>query len=273
MNRQILIRLGLGGLAVCLLLFGVPSASAARTYNSQVKEGFNGANTVAFEANNDFWVSDGGHQVPNQTDKSSNGIYKIDALPSQTLLATPDTFVPWEYFSLAISVTVDQSSGEVFASQSNGRTVDIFAPASPTNHCEEGEPVCYTHSWTGINGVTNCCGGDLHVASDNSNGYSRGRIYLSISAPENNIEAFDSGERPVDFPATASYIEGNTLLGTPSGPFGAGGARLGRLQWRSFRHRRRERGGRRVRFNRHICQIFSGSGSIWGMGQPWWIGN
>jgi hypothetical protein len=219
-NRQVKCGLTVLISFICLLVVGAATASAARTYSSTVKEGFNGANTVAFEANNDFWVSDGGHQVPNQTDKSSNGIYKIDAFPSQTLLATPNTFVPWEYFSLALSVGVDQSNGEVFVSQSNGRTVDIFAPTSATNHCEEGEPVCYTHSWTGINGVTNCCGGDMHIAVDNSNGYSRGRIYLSISAPENNIEAFDSGERPIDFPATANYIKGNTLLGTPSGAFG-----------------------------------------------------
>ncbi len=205
---------------LCLLAFTASPVLAARSYNSQVGEGFNSPSGVSLEANNDIWVSDGGHQVPNQTDKSSNGIYKIDAFPSQTLLATPDTFVPYEYYSLALSVAVDQPREEVFVGQSNGRTVDIFAPASPTNLCAAGEPVCYTHSWTGINGVTNCCGGDVNLAIDNSSGYSEGRIYLSISSPEDNVEAFDFGEHPVDFPATASYIKGNTLLGTPAGPFG-----------------------------------------------------
>ena len=60
-----------------------------------------------------------------------------------------------------------------------------------------------------------------NVAIDNSNTFSRGRIYLSIPSPQNDVEVFDAAQRPVDFPATASYIIDNKLTGTPSGPFGS----------------------------------------------------
>jgi hypothetical protein len=220
-KRHIRLGPGLGALFSALFVFALAAAPAiaARTYNSQVKEGFNSPNTVAFEANNDFWVSDAGHTPPETEGQGQFGIYKISAFPSQELLAVPNTFAAWEFYILDLSVGVDQENGEVFASQANGREVDVFTPASETNKCPAGEPVCFTHRWTGINGVTNCCGGDIHIAVDNSHGYSRGRIYLSITAPENDVEAFDSGDRPVDFPATASYIRGNRLIGTPAGPF------------------------------------------------------
>ena len=39
-------------------------------------------------------------------------------------------------------------------------------------------------------------------------------------SPENDVEVFDAARRPVDFPATASYITDNKLTGTPKGPFG-----------------------------------------------------
>ena len=58
------------------------------------------------------------------------------------------------------------------------------------------------------------------MAVDNSNSYSRGRIYLSLTNPENAVEAFDAERRPVQFPATAPYIDGNAITGTPAGPFG-----------------------------------------------------
>ena len=55
---------------------------------------------------------------------------------------------------------------------------------------------------------------------DNSQLSSRGRIYLSLTSPEDNVEAYDAAERPVDFPARASYVEDNKITGTPHGPFG-----------------------------------------------------
>ena len=73
-----------------------------------------------------------------------------------------------------------------------------------------------------INGANTCfnCNPDIHVAIDNSDTFSEGRVYLSLTSPENDVEVFDAEQRPVDFPATASYITENKLTGTPSGPFG-----------------------------------------------------
>jgi hypothetical protein len=211
-RRQV--KIGLVALcgALCALAGSAGSASAARSYNTPVGESFSQPNTVVFDANKDIWVSDSGHFIPNQSSRGQNGLYQLDAFPSQHLLEVPDTYPAFEFFILSIQVAVDQSTGQVFASQANGRAVDIFTPT--------GGKYVFTHAWTGINEVTNCCPGDVHIAIDNSNGFSRGRVYLSLTAPENDVEALDAGQRPVDFPATASYIKDNRLTGTPSGPFG-----------------------------------------------------
>ena len=76
-------------------------------------------------------------------------------------------------------------------------------------------------TWSAINGVNNGQSfGGIHVAVDNSDGQSRGRVYLSLTHPEDDVEALDAERRPVQFPATADYIDGNAITGTPSGPFG-----------------------------------------------------
>ncbi len=69
-----------------------------------------------------------------------------------------------------------------------------------------------------INGIAGQSG--IHIAIDNSNTFSRGRVYLSLESPEDDVEILDAAQRPVDFPATASYIDGNLMTGTPSGSFG-----------------------------------------------------
>jgi hypothetical protein len=203
------------GVLLALLAAGPPAAGAAtRAYDSNI-HGFSSPSSVGFDAGGRVWVSDAGHyEVDPKTGKQNlngNGIYQYDPYPSQTLLTLPNTLSVWSFYSLALDLAVDQSNGEIFVGQANGRTVDIFE--------EDGE---YSHTWSAINGTAG--GGvaqqGIHVAVDNSNGYSRGRIYLSLTAPENDIEAVDAGQRPVPFPATASYIKENKLTGTPAGGFG-----------------------------------------------------
>jgi len=168
-----------------------------------------GGASVAITAHDDVWVSDTGQY--GYGNPGQNGLYEYNAYPSQTLLDVPNTVIPFAFYILDLQVAVDYGNGEVFVAQSNGRTVDIFE--------EDGT---YSHSWSGINGAKTCfnCTPIIHVAVDNSNTYSRGRVYLSLTSPENNIEMFDAAQRPVDFPATASYISNNTLTGTPNGAFG-----------------------------------------------------
>ena len=195
-----------------MLALGASSAFAERTFDSIVTP-FNGPTSVDFGADGNVWISDHGqlNKPPGQ-----EGVYEYTPFPSQTLLDAPDTKIEG---SLGIQLAVDQSTGEVFVAQYNGRNVAILAPNSPSHPCPNAEPYCFSRSWNHINGVFSFEPG-IHVAVDNSHSYSRGRVYLSLYQPEDAVEALDPSERPVDFPATASYIDGNTIIGTPSGPLG-----------------------------------------------------
>ena len=169
-----------------------------------------GGYSLAFDANGDVWITDEGEfssEYPGQ-----RGIYEYDAYPSQTRLDAPETSTPVGFQAVRMQVAVDQSNGELFVANSNPRKVDIYEETTAHTHV-------YSHSWTGINGVSNSS--TIHIAVDNSHSYSRGRIYLSLTEPEDDIEVFDAQQRPVDFPATASYLSKNILTGTPSGPFGS----------------------------------------------------
>ncbi len=189
--------------SLAILATDATSAIANRTLASQMP----GGTSVSFDANDNVWLTDEGSSGD---EPGHGGLNEYDAYPSQTLLAEPNTFTPWGFSILDLQAAVDQASNEVFVAQSNGRTVDIF------------KNDVYSHSWTAINGVMPCfsCSGSIHVAIDNTNTYSGGRVYLSLTEPENDVEAFDAAQRPVDFPATANYISNNKLSGTPSGPFG-----------------------------------------------------
>jgi hypothetical protein len=61
--------------------------------------------------------------------------------------------------------------------------------------------------------------GEISVAADNSAAGSRGRIY-TVSNGDDHVRAFNGSGEPEDFEAVKSYISGNTITGTPSGPFG-----------------------------------------------------
>ena len=199
--------------SLAVLALSASPVLGSRTFDSQI-DGFNSASSVAFDSNGDVWISDAGHSYPGNP--GGNGIYKYDPYPSQTLLDVPSSFAAWGFASLGLQLAVDQSNSEVFVSQYNGREVDIFAPDSASNPCEPGVTFCFSHSWTTINGSRGFDPG-IHVAIDNSSSYSRGRVYLSLAKPENDVEALDADQRPVDFPATAGYIKDNKLTGTPSG--------------------------------------------------------
>ena len=200
--------------AIGLLLAAImpEPALANRTYSGSTITGFNGPTSVAFDANEDVWISDGGHAVSGQTNSGNNGIYEYGPYPSQTLLEAPDTEQALGGAIFDLDLAVDDTSDQVFVAQANGRTVKIFD--------NEIEHEAFSHEWSGINGQPLNFSG-IHVAIDNSDTASEGRVYLSLTSPEDDVEAFDASQRPVDFPATASYIQANKLTGTPSGPFGS----------------------------------------------------
>src|SRR5215217_2351147 len=195
--------------AACAMALG--AAAADRQFETAMGS-LNQPWSVAIDGNDYVWVTDGGHF----TSSGSGGLYKYDPFPSQTLLGAPGTAGAFSGI-LNLTAAVDEETGEIYVAQSNGRAVYIFAPPSPSNPCKPGEPVCFTRAWTKINSSN---GSHIHIAIDNTASYSRGRVYLSLTSPENDVEALDSKQRPVDFPAKASYIEDNKLTGTPSGKFG-----------------------------------------------------
>jgi hypothetical protein len=207
--RRIVIGVAAFCAALGVLAHGAVSAFAERTYDSQIT-GFNDPSSAAFDADGNAWISSAGgtNGIPGVNNPGQNGIYKYNPYPSQTLLDLPNTYQPWSFYTLELQLAVDDATGEIFVAQSNERTVSIFDKKG-----------VYSHSWNAINGAVQDFDG-IHVAIDNTNTFSRGRVYLSLTSPEDDVEVFDAAQRPVDFPATAGYIENNKLLGTPSGPFG-----------------------------------------------------
>ncbi len=206
--RRRAIGLGLLCWVLAILALGVTSAFADRTYDSQAA--FSGASSAAFDANDNIWVT-GWYPTllkpqPGWDNPGYDGLDGLDAYPSQTLLDTPIT--PWSIDGQPYDVAVDQSNHDVFVGNANPNEIVIFSKTGFSRYT-------YTHSWTTIDGHSV----GANVAIDNSNTFSRGRVYLSIPSPQNDVEVFDAAQRPVEFPATASYISDNELTGTPSGPF------------------------------------------------------
>ncbi len=195
------------GILVAALGSSPESALADRTLDSKIS-GFPQASSVAFDSVGNAWITDAGH-VTSTPNAGTNGLYEYDPYPSHTLLNTPDTINAWGYASHLLQAVVDYQNGNIYVAMGNGRTLDIFDSSG-----------AFLEEWNKFEGSGGATQAGFHVAIDNSNTYSRGRIYLSLTAPENFVEMIDAERLPVDFPATASYINNNKLTGTPSGPFG-----------------------------------------------------
>ncbi len=207
----------LRGLSVGLLCtacvslgLGARTASAeppARAFDSQIEGGEGGfvnVQGIGFDGAGHLWIVD--DQVGEGPARLQRGIYKYSPYPSGELLSAPT--VP-AVFSLSreMHLSVDQATDEVLVSQSNGRRIFFFKEDA------------FTREWNKIDDIYGNQYG-IDVAVDNSQTASRGRVYLSLTSPENFIEVLESAQRPVELPASASYIEGNRITGTPQGPFG-----------------------------------------------------
>ena len=197
---------GAAALLAHLAWLVVPAGASERSYDSTISP-FNGPGSASFDAQGNVWVTDGGQF---KVTPGHQGIYLRSPYPSQTVLAEPNTNVPWGPGIISLQGAVNTATGELFVAQSSGRTVAIF----------DGQGN-YLRSWTAINGIYGFGEtGSIHVAVDNTDTDSGGRVYLALSKPENDVEAFDDAQRPVDFPGTAGYINENRITGTPEGPFG-----------------------------------------------------
>ena len=219
LSRRVAVRCMLLPLVVSVILLLVPPfalADTGRTYQAQIPL-LEEPSSVTFDSAGNSWIAQG-QAFPSVEE----GVFKYGPYPSLTEVATLTAYPPplagalHLYQGLAFSEATD----ELFLAHSNGRKVEIF-----------NDNGVFQRDWPTIDENLVLVGqGDpvIRIAADNSDSYSRGRIYLSLRAvenyasfvPSNTVEAFDAAERPVDFPATASYIEDNKLTGTPSGPFG-----------------------------------------------------
>src|SRR5664279_91673 len=137
-----------------VVAFANPSSN--RTRNTTINGfGTNGVSSAAVDGSDNVWITDGGQSGTKPPGIA--GVYKYDPFPSQELLAVPQTYGVWspgEY--LWLDAAVDNSTGEIFVGQANGREVDIYDPTSAAHECEANEPVCFSHKWTRINGALSC---------------------------------------------------------------------------------------------------------------------
>ena len=168
-------------------------------------------------------MTDGGQG--SKENPGNEGVYKYAPFPSQTRCSVPNTYESFSYYIFWLQPAVDNATGEVLIAQSNGRTLNFFVPrdalARSANEAGQAETYCWTAMGSHQRGQHVLqLHPNMHVAFDNSGTFSKGRVYLALTSPENDIEVFDNEERPVAFPATANYITKYKLTGTPSGNFG-----------------------------------------------------
>ena len=182
------------GSLVILALMAVP-AFAARSYDSQIT-GLTNPWGVSIDNADRAWIS--------QPEGGGGLISEFDAYPSQTLEGT-QTGEGHYGASYIRSIVIDNATGDLLVADSGPVVIDVF---------EEGTGPFVERFEHGFGG------GYLYVAADNSGGPANGRIYVSATVPH-SIQAFEANRSEHEFSDKgAEYVTGNTISGTPSGPFG-----------------------------------------------------
>ena len=237
---------------------------ADRTFDARMN-GFNSAASAAVDAGDNVWITDVGRR--RKRTRARTGSTNTTPSRRRTCLRCPTPTNRSGTSSLALQLAVDDATGELFVAQSNGRAVDIFAPKGGAAQCKEevGEPVCYTHAWTRINAATAGSNPKIHVAIDNTDTFSQGRVYLSLTSPENDVEVLDDEQRPVDFPATASYINEQQAHRHAERPIRRSRHIAVDSRRQPLRHRLGQEGGRRVRLDRHLPPHLPGAAGTPGL--------
>ncbi len=142
------------------------------------------------------------------------GVYKYDPYPSQNLLAAPSTYAtggPAYFFRLHRGRQIHRSLRN---RQSNGTDSQHLG--------QRWRPI--SKSWTGINGVRVDLSRGIRLAIDNTSSYSRRPGLPSLTSPR-TMSRRSTLAASGSVPGKASYIDGNRITGTPTGPFGESGAR------------------------------------------------
>ncbi len=178
-----------------------PSASAdpadtyARNYEAQIT-GFGLAGGINIDPAGHPWIADSQPPLINE----------YAAFPSLAKIGEQDGQGHFhESISSYANAAIDGVNGYLYAADTGQEAnIQVF---DPTNFVEE---------WS-------IAGGTSWVGIDNSGGPSNGRIYVATYNPA-KLEAFEPGHVPAAFscqPPACSYVEGNTITGTPGGSFGS----------------------------------------------------
>ncbi len=166
-------------------------AFAGRTYESQLTTELATPLAAATDSANNAWIGDAG-----------GGIYKFNSANER--LAEHITGSSFSCNGERVySLAVDESDDDLYAATSCGDTVDRFSSTG-----------------TLLNTLGPFGNGNVFVAVDNTSGPNKGRVYAAETEGA-TVNSVDSSGNPVEFTASASYISGNQLTGTPSAHFGA----------------------------------------------------
>ena len=176
-----------------LLAASAAPAYAERVYESKI-EGFGHPDGIAIDGNGNVWISDPGHE---------GLISEYDAYPSQTKKGEQNGAGSYgNAGELIFGIAFGAASGDLYVAENTDASIDVF---------ENGTGLLQ-EQWGGLGGFP------LTVAVDNSGGPSSGLVYV---AGAGTIKAFETNHEEADFSAEEPYITGNSINGTPGGPFGA----------------------------------------------------
>jgi hypothetical protein len=174
----------------------VPSASAdtyARNYEAQIA-GFGHAAGISIDPAGHPWIADSDEHL-------STLIAEYAPFPSLTRIAEQNGQGHFNQSGSGyVNAAIDGVNGDLYVANT-GAGIQVF------------DPVNFLEEWS-TDGLV--------VAADNSGGSANGRIYVA-SYGEGRVKAFEPGQVPAPFSCGApcsSYVEGNVITGTPSGPFG-----------------------------------------------------
>ena len=224
---------------------GAGSASASRTFDSKHRRPAQQRYSVAVRRQRQRL----GHRLrAEQRNPGSNGIYKYDALSRRmTLLDAPEHLRPCWLLHPRAAGRGRRGNRRSVRRPVQRPHVAIFDPNGAFNHAKSETVASHASGphWLQLQ-PDDPCRDRQHEHLLEGPG-----LPLADLARERR-RGLRREQRPVDFPATASYINDNKLTGTPSGPFGEVGYRRGRLQRQHLCHRLGQTGGRRVRLDRHL---------------------
>lgn len=185
-------------LSALLVFATAASAAVSHAYESQLTEAngaaFNNPWGLSIDGSNNLWVSDVG---PGKIDKFSS---------TSAFLAQGTGEGHWTGM-FTDSIAFSNASNHLYVADSNHD--DLFVLNSDAGYSSD------IKESPGVEWGNGCC--YVYTATDNSGGATGGDVY--IDGANGVVYRVDGSGNPAPFSASASYIEGAKLSGTPGGSF------------------------------------------------------